>query len=260
MTWLNDCMEIGECWAYRAKPKELGGALRQVEIVRVGASGRSGIHVRFLEGDEAGLQEWVSAGSLLVLWADADAFRADDTAELALAEASREVRGSAEFEAARMILGLVRPKERLRLRKAVADAGVLELGHLDDTAPLVGMEPADLRGDAMVFEDRNGRCLAGWLAGWLAGRSSSGSRGRWPSGWQRRSCRRWTADSRLWTRNAPGPPGSRTTAGTTASWTGRRVPCARSGSGAGARRPSATTSSSPYAPRCCDSVNWSSRP
>ncbi|GLV87098.1 hypothetical protein Slala03_67870 [Streptomyces lavendulae subsp. lavendulae] len=155
-------MEIGECWAYWAKPKELGGALRQVEIVRVGASGRSGIHVRFLDGDEAGLQEWVSAGSLLVLWADADAFRADDTAELALAEASREVRGSAEFEAARMILGLVRPKGRLRLRKAVADAGVLELGHLDETAPLVGMESADLRGDAMVHEDRNGLCLVGW--------------------------------------------------------------------------------------------------
>lgn len=155
-------MEIGECWAYRAKPKELGGALRQVEIVRVGASGRTGIHVRFLDGDEAGLQEWVSAGCLLVLWADVDAFRADDTAEFALAEASREVRGSAEFEAARMILGFVRPKGRLRLRKAVADAGVLELGHLDDTAPLVGMESADLRGDAMVHEDRNGLCLVGW--------------------------------------------------------------------------------------------------
>ncbi|MER8096498.1 PE-PGRS family protein [Streptomyces goshikiensis] len=155
-------MEIGECWAYRAKPKELGGALRQVEIVRVGASGRSGIHVRFRDGDEAGLQEWVNAGCLLVLWADVDAFRADDTAELALAEASREVRGSAEFEAARMILGFVRPKGRLRLRKAVADAGVLELGHLDETAPLVSMDPADLRGDGKVHEDRNGLCLVGW--------------------------------------------------------------------------------------------------
>ncbi|WP_240802011.1 hypothetical protein [Streptomyces sp. A1136] len=118
-------MEIGERWAYRAKPKELGGALRQVEIVRVGASGRSGIHVRFLDGDEAGLQEWVSAGCLVALWADVDVFRAHDTAELALTEASREVRGSAEFEAARMILGSVRPRGRLRLRKAVVDAGVL---------------------------------------------------------------------------------------------------------------------------------------
>ncbi|MFE2855280.1 PE-PGRS family protein [Streptomyces lavendulae] len=156
-------MEIGEHWAYRARPKELGGALRRVEIVRVGGAGRSGsVHVRFLDGDAAGLQEWVSPSCLLVLWADVDAFRADDAAELALAEASRAVRGSAEFEAARMILGFVRPKGRLRLRKAVADAGVLELGHLDETAPLVGMDAAQLRNDPMLHEDRKGGSLAGW--------------------------------------------------------------------------------------------------
>ncbi|MFI6004921.1 PE-PGRS family protein [Streptomyces sp. NPDC051366] len=156
-------MEIGEHWAYRARPKELGGALRRVEIVRVGGAGRSGsVHVRFLDGDAAGLQEWVSPGCLLDLWADVDSFRADDAAELALTEASRAVRGSAEFEAARMILGFVRPKGRLRLRKAVADAGVLELGHVDETAPLVGMDAARLRDDPMLHEDRKGCSLAGW--------------------------------------------------------------------------------------------------
>ncbi|NEA55616.1 PE-PGRS family protein [Streptomyces sp. SID13666] len=156
-------METGECWAYRARPKELGGALRQVEIVRVGASGRAGrVHVRFLDGDETGLQEWVSGGCLVTPWSDVEPFRVDDAAELVLAEASREVRGSAEFEAARMILGFVRPKGRLRLRKAVADAGVLEFGHLDETAPLVGVDSVELRGDPMVYEDRNGLCTLGW--------------------------------------------------------------------------------------------------
>jgi len=162
-TWLNGRMETGECWAYRATPKELGGAVRQVEIVRVRGSGRSGrVHVRFLDGDEAGLQEWVSPVCLVASWNDVESFRADDTAELALAEASKEVRGSTEFEAARMILGFVRPKGRLRLRRAVADAGVLELGHLDETALLVGADPIGLRGDPMVHEDRNGFCTAGW--------------------------------------------------------------------------------------------------
>lgn len=119
-------MEIGEHWAYRARPKDLGSAVRQVEVVRVGGPGRSGwIHVRFLEGDAVGLQEWVSSGSLVAPWADVDTFRADDAAELALVESSRHVRGSTEFEAARMILGFVRPKNRLRLRRTVADAGVL---------------------------------------------------------------------------------------------------------------------------------------
>ncbi|WP_055699765.1 hypothetical protein [Streptomyces silaceus] len=156
-------MEIGEHWAYRARPKDLGSEVRQVEVVRVGSSGRTGwVHVRFLEGDAAGLQEWVSSGSLVASWADVDTFRADDAAESALAEASRHVRGSTDFEAARMILGFVRPKNRIRLRRTVADAGVLELSRLDETAPLIGLDAAELRGDAMVYENRHGMCLAGW--------------------------------------------------------------------------------------------------
>ena len=76
-------------------------------------------------------------------------------------EASRHVRGSTESEAARMILGFVRPKTRLRLRRTVADAGVLELSRLDETAPLIGMDAAELRGETTVFENRHGICLAG---------------------------------------------------------------------------------------------------
>ncbi|MFI0734988.1 PE-PGRS family protein [Streptomyces sp. NPDC021225] len=156
-------MEIGEHWAYRARPKDLGSAVRQVEIVRVGGPGRSGwIHVRFLEGDDAGLQEWVSPGSLVAPWSDVDKFRADDAAESTLAEASRHVRGSTDFEAARLILGFVRPKSRLRLRRGVADAGVLELSRLDETASLIGMDAVELRSDPMVYENRAGTCLAGW--------------------------------------------------------------------------------------------------
>ncbi|UCA47960.1 PE-PGRS family protein [Streptomyces sp. WA6-1-16] len=156
-------MEMGEHWAYRARPKELGGPVRRVEVVRVGGRGRADwLHVRFLDGDDAGLQEWVDATSLVARWEDVEAFRADDASELALAEASRHVRGSADFEAARLILGFVRPKSKLRLRRSVADAGILEMGSLDGSAPLVGMDPAELRGDPTVHENRHGRCLAGW--------------------------------------------------------------------------------------------------
>ncbi|MDI3402865.1 PE-PGRS family protein [Streptomyces cavernicola] len=156
-------METGEHWAYRARPKELGSPIRRVEIVRVGGRGRTdSLHVRFLDGDDAGLQEWVNPASLVARWEDVEAFRADDASELTLAEVSREVRGSADFEAARMILGFVRPKSKLRLRRGAADAGILELNNLDAGARLVGMDPADLRGDPMVHENRAGLCLAGW--------------------------------------------------------------------------------------------------
>ncbi len=156
-------MEIGEIWAYRARAKDWGGAVRQVEIVRVGGPRSSGrVHVRFLEGEETGLQEWVAADCLLASWADVGVFRADDAAELALAQASREVRGTAAFEAARLVLGFVRPRNNVRLRRGVADAGVLEVARLDDTAKLLGLDPAELRADPMLHEDRNGLCLTGW--------------------------------------------------------------------------------------------------
>ncbi|MFG2901517.1 PE-PGRS family protein [Streptomyces zaomyceticus] len=156
-------MEIGEHWAYRARSKELGASVRRVETVRVGGSGRSGwFHVRFLNGDDAGLQEWVNPSSLVARWEDVEAFRADDGSELALAEASRGVRGSADFEAARFVLGFVRPKSKLRLRRGAADAGILEMSRLDEGARLVGVEPDELRGDPMVHENRDGLCLAGW--------------------------------------------------------------------------------------------------
>ncbi|KUJ70336.1 PE-PGRS family protein [Streptomyces albus subsp. albus] len=156
-------MQIGEHWAYRARLKELGSAVRRVEIVRVGGSGRSGwLHVRFLEGDDAGLQEWVNPSSLVARWEDVEAFRADDASELALAEASRGVRGSADLEAARLVIGFVRPKSKLRLRRGVADAGILEMSRLDEGARLVGMDPAELRGEPMIHENREGLCLAGW--------------------------------------------------------------------------------------------------
>ncbi|MBP2404173.1 PE-PGRS family protein [Streptomyces syringium] len=156
-------MEIGEHWAYRARPKELGASVRRVEIVRVGGSGRSGwLHVRFLKGDDAGLQEWVNPSSLVARWEDVEAFRADDGSELGLAEVSRGVRGSVDFEAARFVLGFVRPKSKLRLRRGAADAGILEMSRLDEGARLVGVEPDELRGDPMVHENREGLCLAGW--------------------------------------------------------------------------------------------------
>ncbi|MEV7777753.1 PE-PGRS family protein [Kitasatospora sp. NPDC088351] len=156
-------MEIGEKWAYRAQPKLLGSAVRQVEIVRVGGPRRSSqVHVRFLEGEDAGLQDWVAPASLVSPWDGVAAFQADDNAELALAEASRQVRKTVEFETARMVLGFVRPKSRLRLRTTVADAGVLELTSLAAVAEQFGLDAAALRADPMLYENRTGLFLAGW--------------------------------------------------------------------------------------------------
>lgn len=158
-------MEIGESWAYRARAKDWGGPVSRVEIVRVGGPRRVGwVHVRFLEGEETGLQEWVRPDCLLAPWSDLDAFRADDAAESALAEASREVRGTTAFEAARLALGFIRPKKSVRLRRGVADAGVLEIVRLGETAKILDFDPGELRSDPMLHEKRGGVCLVGWPA------------------------------------------------------------------------------------------------
>jgi len=158
-------MEIGESWAYRARARDWGGAVTRVEIVRVGGPRRAGwVHVRFLEGDESGVQEWVTPDCLLAPWFDLDVFRADDAAESALAEASREARGTTAFEAARLVLSFIRPKKNVRLRRGAADAGVLEISRLDETAKSLELDPAELRSDPMVHEKGSGLCLVGWPA------------------------------------------------------------------------------------------------
>lgn len=156
-------MEIGQEWAYRPSPKALGTPVHRVEIVRVGGPRRFGtVHVRFLDGEEAGLQEWVNPGTLLVPWSQVDIFRADDEREAAAAEASCTVRGSTELEAARIVFSLVKPKDRTRLRRGKADAGVLDIKDLDSLATWLDLDAKELRAAPLLFEDRNGRCIAPW--------------------------------------------------------------------------------------------------
>ena len=204
-TWLNRHMEIGEHWAYRARPKELGGAVRQVEIVRVGGPGRSGwLHVRFLEGDAAGLQEWVRPGSLVARGRTSRRSARTTRRSWRWPKSSRHVRGSAEFEAARMILGFVRPKSKLRLRRRRADAGILELSRLDETAP--GLSAWTPRSFAATHGAREPRAACVWPGG----RSLSASPVTWPAVSPTRSFRRWTAGSRPSIRSVPSPPGTPT--------------------------------------------------
>ncbi len=156
-------METGEVWAYRPSPKAIGTPVHRVEIVRIGGPRRYGaVHVRFLDGEEASVQEWVNPGTLVVPWSQVDVFRADDEREVAAAEASCTVRGSTELEAARLVFGFVRPKNRVRLRRGKVDAGVLEIKDLDSTASWLDLDAEELRAAPLLFEDRGGRCIAPW--------------------------------------------------------------------------------------------------
>ncbi|MDP9848103.1 hypothetical protein [Streptosporangium lutulentum] len=156
-------MDVGDVWGFRDQPKAVGGRVYQVEVVRVDGPRKHGdLHVRFLDGEEAGLQEWVARGQLVAPWADVGAFLDDDRRWAAAIESSREVRGSAEFEVAKLLFGHVRPKNKIRLRHAVADAGVMEIADLDGVASWLGLDPRDLRKEPLAFEDRFGTYVASW--------------------------------------------------------------------------------------------------
>jgi hypothetical protein len=156
-------MDVGEVWAFRDEPKAVGAPVHRVEVVRVdGPRKRGDVHVRFLDGEEAGLQEWVTRGQLVTGWTDVEVFLADDRRWATAIEHSRAVRGSAEFEAAKLVIGHVRLKNRIRLRHAVADAGVMEIADLDAVASWLGLDPGELRRKPLAFEDRFGTYIAAW--------------------------------------------------------------------------------------------------
>lgn len=160
---VNGVMDVGEVWAFRDQPKAVGERVHRVEVVRVEGPRKHGdLHVRFLDGEEAGLQEWVARGQLVAPWTHIEAFQDDDRRWAAVFEHSREVRGSTEFEAAKLIFSQVRPKNRMRLRHSVADAGVTEIPDLDAVAAWLELDPCELRREPLAFEDRFGTYVAAW--------------------------------------------------------------------------------------------------
>jgi hypothetical protein len=59
------------------------------------------------------------------------------------------------------------------LRGRIADAGVLEIQNLDLVASWLALSTHQLRREPLVFEDRNGRCLAPWPVALMVSRRAA---------------------------------------------------------------------------------------
>lgn len=154
-------VKIGQQWAFRDHPKTIGEPVHRVEVVRLdGPRREKDVHVRFLDGDEAGLQEWVYQHQLVVPWADVESFFGDDRRWLVAVEASRDARGTPEFDAAKLIFDAVRPKNRVRFRHTKADAGILEIPDLAALAKQFELDVSELQAADVAFSDRNGVFVA----------------------------------------------------------------------------------------------------
>lgn len=77
---------MGETWGYRQKARTLGESLRPVEVLQLGPTKSRKVRICWLDGEYAGLDEWVPAQRLIVEWAKADDFMADEAGIVDLME------------------------------------------------------------------------------------------------------------------------------------------------------------------------------
>lgn len=85
----------GEKYGYR-KSRQLGAPLQQVEVI---AKAKPGLwKVKFLDGETAGLTDYVRTGTLAIEWCHAEAFLHDELRLAKVIDASEEQRGVASDE------------------------------------------------------------------------------------------------------------------------------------------------------------------
>ncbi|MFG1997598.1 hypothetical protein ACGFNU_00440 [Spirillospora sp. NPDC048911] len=152
-------MEVGEIWAYR---EDRDSPLCRVEVVRMNHPRRRGVHVRFLDGEDAGIQEWAGGEQLPALWGEAQKVVQDDAHLAAAVEESKHVHGSPEWEAAKLVFLMIRPKGRIYMLHTKVDAGVVQIKDLCKVALWLRLDEHELLEAEGAFVDRYGTYMAPW--------------------------------------------------------------------------------------------------
>lgn len=156
-------MEIGEIWAYRDGTDTRGGTLVRVEIVYLDHPRRPGcVHVRLLDGEDAGVQEWASRDQLPVTWAEVERVRRDDELLKAAIKNSEHAHGTVAIEAAKHVFNAVKATGLFRFRATKPGTGVLEVADPVKAAEWLGWDEAELGDGADGFRDRHGTYIAAW--------------------------------------------------------------------------------------------------
>lgn len=150
--------DLGEHWAYR---EGKGKPLRQAEIVQLGPPRSRKARIRFVDGEFAGLDEWVPTRRLLVPWAEAAAFHHDEVRWEAVVAASQAANPSQIELLAAELISFAYP---------LADgllASPMDFGACTGTDPQVlqislGVSPDELFADPLAYVSRFGTYCAPW--------------------------------------------------------------------------------------------------
>jgi hypothetical protein len=154
--------EVGTVWAYREKAFQPLTPIRQVEVVKLHVRKRSTVRVRFLDGDDDGLEEWVPKVRLIVPWRMAAALIEDERRFDKAWEASEQAYESLEYEAADEVFGAYPRVNGILLGWRPAHAATIKISDLNTVAEDLHLDPAVLQQADLAFVDRNGNYIAPW--------------------------------------------------------------------------------------------------
>jgi hypothetical protein len=151
-------LEVGDYWAYRARSTD---PLVCVEVLRVGTARPPRVHVRFVDDQYEGRQEWVSPARLKVRWEDADEWLAEERRWDALRAASQHVRDTPEERAADLVLDSLHGWD-LAEAGFNSNTGVLVIRDVDALVAETGLDRELLTGDPLAIETSGGEWFVPW--------------------------------------------------------------------------------------------------
>lgn len=155
-------MDVGEVWAYREKAGTEGAPIRQVEILQFDPKRRSKVRIRYLDGDERGLDEWVTKVRLKVPWADADAWLHDERRYIAARGVSLDAEDTAEYQAAESVLVSYARRDGVGFGYRWGERALLLIDDLAGVAAELGSDADAVFGEPLAFVDRHDRYVAPW--------------------------------------------------------------------------------------------------
>ncbi|MGC4107025.1 MAG: hypothetical protein QM753_11865 [Thermomicrobiales bacterium] len=147
--------EIGEQWAYRVK-RTLGEPAQRVEVVQFGPpSSKNKMRIRFLDGDFAGLDEWVPKTRLILPWEEHDAWWQDELNLKAAWDFEEEI-DFVEWRAVSKVFSVYGEGRVFRVGFNRKEYGLLEVRDEEEATKALNDLGLPIESLPMIFKDRHG--------------------------------------------------------------------------------------------------------
>lgn len=149
-------MGVGQHWAYRERAFDTGCAIERVEVLQFAPKPHK-VRIRRLDGEYAGLDEWVPRVRLRFLWEEREVWLRDERALDAAMDASEGVDDELWYRTAAMVFSAYRPRT---IFLNTPRANVLCVFDPEATANDLGVDLDFLLAQPNAFINRDGEFLA----------------------------------------------------------------------------------------------------